>query len=226
MVFYLLPRGTRQKPYSTIRGGKEEFVTHLRDSFPELEDLRLKLIDTLPVDLNSLAPAWRRYASRFWEELCLWAMPERVKKEVEEKGIVLSPLMGIIRAGDPVPLYNAEWKTRVGTRTLYEIWKGRIKEISSQLFKDAVIYDLLTSEERELVDLSTGSLRISFIYLKKGKKLRNTLPHRAYTLRYIVEMKVTPDSLEKINFLDYRVTAIEKSGRNVRVTFDSEGKYL
>ena len=226
MVFYLLPRGTQQKPYSTLRGGKEELISHLGDSFPELEDLRLKLIEGLSIDLNSLAPAWRRYASRFWEELCLWAMPERVKKEVEEKGILLSPLLGIIRAGDPVPLYSADWKNTVGTRTLYEIWKGRIKEISSQLFKDAVIYDFLTSEERDLVDLSTSFLRISFVYLKKGKKLRNTLPHRAYTLRYIVEMKVTPDSLEKINFLDYRVTEIIKKGNSITALLESEGKYL
>ncbi len=226
MVFYLLPRGTVQKPFSTIRGGRERLTNQLRDSFPELEDLRLKLMEALPVNFNSLAPAWRRYGSKFWEELCLWAMPERVKKEIEEKGIVLSPLLGIIRAGDPVPLYSADWKTQVGTRNLFRIWKDRIREISSQLFKDAVVFDFLTSEEKDLVDISTTSLRISFIYLKKGKKLSNTLAHRAYTLRYIVEMNVSHEYLEKINFLDYKVKAIDKDGGNIKVVFDSEGKYI
>jgi len=226
MVFYLLPYSSIQKPFSTVKGGKEVLIKALRDSFPQLEDLRLKLMEALPVNFEYLAPAWRRYGGRFWEELCLWAMPERVKKEVEERGILLSPLLGILRAGDPVPLYEANWNTTLGTRKLAEIWKGKVKEITGGLFRDQVVYNFMGRKELGLIDLSKASAIISFEYYKKGTKVRNPLPHRAYTFRYIAEMDVCPESLERINFLDYRVVEIQKKGQVTKVVLDSEGRYL
>ncbi len=225
MAIFLLPFSEIQSKASS----EESVVQALKEnriSFPELNPLREKIIDAFGVGREGVVKAWRRLKGKFWEELSVWALPGRVQKEIEERCLVPSPLLGLVWTGDPLPFSEVRWEDRLGTRMLKDIWREKIGNILRDIAKDEEIYDFLRSKDRGAVPLPRNVQRISFEYYRKGRRVINSLPHRAYTLRYILEMGVDSTDLERINFLDYKVKSVERSGEEVRVVMSSEGKYI
>ncbi len=225
MAVFLLPFSEIQSKASSETSMKDA-LREDKVSFPELNPVREKIMDAFGVGKEGAIKVWRRLRGRFWEELSVWALPGRIQKEIEERCLVPSPLLGLVKAGDLIPFSEVSWKDRLGTRKLRDIWKGRNSEILKGLAGNEEVYDFLRTKDREAVQIPQRALRISFEYHRKGKKVINPLPHRAYTLRYILEMGVGSEDLEKINFLDYRVKVIEKKGREVHVIMSSEGRYI
>ncbi len=225
MALFLLPFSEIQSKASSEES-VEQALRENKISFPQLNPLREKIIGAFGVDREGVVKTWRRLRGKFWEELSVWALPGRIQKEIEERCLVPSPLLGLVRAGDPLPFSEARWEDRLGTRTLKDIWKDKIGESLKDIAKGEKIYDLLRLKDREAVPLPEEVQRISFEYYRKGKRVINSLPHRAYTLRYILEMGVNSTDLERINFLDYRVKSVERAGKEIRVVMSSEGKYI
>ncbi len=221
-VVFLLPWSKKQSSINLIRGGEGS----LPSSFPELNPLRKALVDFFNVKLIPLTPVWRRYKNRFWEELCFWVLPPPVQKRIEERGVVLSPLFGLLKPSDNIPKYEVSWKDTFEGKSLKRFWKEHLQSIIQKLLKGKTVFDFLSSEEREIIDFPEETKRIVFEYIRKDKKVINSLPHRAYTLRYITEMEISPDNLERINFLDYKVERIEEKGNVLKVIMKSEGKYI
>ncbi len=222
MDLLLLPWSARQSKINLINGSFWE----VGNRFRELDPLRRSLMKELGVDPKPLSPAWRRYRGRFWEELCVWALPGEVRKEIEERGLVLSPLLGLVGAGDPVPPYSLDWGVRYNGHRLVYFWKRHLKELVQELFRGKVILDLAGRIERSVLNFPEDCVRVVFEYFRAGRRVINSLPHRAYTLRYIVEMGVGLDDLKRINFLDYRVKEIREEGNTIRVRMVGEGKYI
>jgi len=226
MVFYLLPWGRKKSKMDLIKEDLFEVWRKGKNHFPQLNPLREALIRHFGVETSPLAPAFRRYKGRFWEELSFWALPSRVQEEISQKGIVFSPLLGMLSPEDPVPIYDLEWKTSYEGKTLRDFWKEHLEEIQRKLFKDSILFDFLSTEDRKVLSIPEESKRVSFEYYRKDRRVINSLPHRAYTLRYIIEMKVGIDDLERINFLDYKVKDIVEEGNTLKVILQSEGKYI
>jgi cytoplasmic iron level regulating protein YaaA (DUF328/UPF0246 family) len=226
MVFYLLPGSEILSKSCTLKGNIRELMRKGKVSFGELNDLREKILDAFQTEEDCLSPAWRRFRGRFWEELCTWALPEKIRKEIEERGITLSPLFGLLRAGDPLPFYGVKWSDLLGSRTLREIWKGKAEPILRDLLGNSLVFDFLRRSDKEVISIPSTTRRVVFKYFKKDKPVINSLPHRAYTLRYILEMGTGVEDLERINFLDYRVEEVSQKEGLIEVLLRSEGRYL
>ncbi len=220
MAFFLLPHSKKQSAVNLFSNFK--FFEEL--PFGELNPLREKLFSCLEIDLRNIAPVWRRYKGKFWEELSLWALPSKILREVESKAFVLSPLMGIVSVGSPIPLYKADWKDTCAGVKLSDFWKGPLKKTISEFMEDVPVFDFLSSRERFFLPYSLR--RVVFFYLRKGSRVKNDLPHRAYTLRYILEKNLDIDSLHRINFLDYRVKEILEEKGIVKVILEGSGEYI
>ncbi len=224
MAFYLLPWSSAQSSAGTVRGRLRDVWGNHR--FSELNPLREKILTAFPQGETVLAPPWRRYRGRFWEELSAWALPGRVLRDIEERGIVLSPLFGLLSAGDPVPRYALRWEDRYGGTTLRTLWRKALRPVLCELFDSVTVFDFLSSRERSLLFFPPGTRRVTFTFYRGEKRVINDLPHRAYTLRYIAERSLSVDSLNKINFLDYSVEDMEERGSELRVVIRGGGAYL
>ena len=224
MNFYLLPWSNKKTKMDLIKRDLREVWRDTR--FPQLNPLRESVIKELDVETYPLAPAYRRYKGKFWEELIFWALPSKVKEELERGSVVLSPLMGLLGISDSVPYYEVEWETQCCGRSLKEFWREHVKELTERLFDGATVWDFMSTKERDILSLPENTRRVSFEYYRKGARVINTLPHRAYTLRYVVEMGVGTESLERINFLDYKVKEVREEERGLKVVLQGEGRYI
>jgi len=93
MVFYLLPWSRKQSSMDIVRRDlSKTWKEREGNRFEFLNPLRAKLIKEFGIKTSPLAPVWRRYKNKFWEELSFWALPTRVQQEIEDRGLVLSPL--------------------------------------------------------------------------------------------------------------------------------------
>ncbi|AAC06849.1 peroxide stress protein YaaA [Aquifex aeolicus] len=227
MIFYLLPS---EKKQSTMDLVKEDYFSiwenREKNRFPELNPYRKELIEYFKVETKPLAPAWRRYNGKFWDSLEFWCLPPEVQQNIIDRGIIISPLFGMLGVNDPIPRYSVTFQDKYKGKKLTEFWKEVLKDISKKMFESSVIFDFLTTEQRETLTFPEDVTFVRFDYIRKGKKVVNPMPHRAYTLRYIVEKNVDLNSLEKINFYDYKVSKIEKEGNVIRVIMESEGRYI
>lgn len=227
MIFYLLPWSKKKSRMDIV---KEDLLEVWKDRkgnrFDFLNDVRLPLIKEFGVSTSPLAPVWRRYKGKFWEELSFWALPSRVQQDIEDRALSLSPLMGMVGAGDLLPYEELSWKDRYEGKSLRNFWKEVLKPYTEKMFDSSVVFNFLSSEEKDVITLPENARVVSFEYIRKGKRVVNPLPHRAYTLRYIVEMKVDIDTLPKINFLDYKVSKVREDGNAIKVVMESEGKYI
>ena len=224
MALFLLPRGKQQSRMDLIKEDLKNLLPTM--SFPMLNQLRKHLIEHFKVKTSPLAPAYRRYKSKFWEELSFWALPKKVQEEISERSLILSPLFGLIKPEDPLPVYEVTWKDYYGLKTLKAFWREHLSALWEKTVSGEVLYDFSSYDEKGIVDTDRARKIVRFVYIRKGKKVINSLPHRAYTLRYIVEKGLSEKDLGKINFLDYEVREIKEEGKLVTVILESEGKYI
>ncbi len=224
MGFYLLPWSRKQSSVSTLDADLREVWD--RHAFAELNPLRERLIEHFGLTTSPLAPAWRRYSGRFWEELSAWALPGRVREEIERRGILFSPLFGLLSAGDPVPRYSLRWEDGCGGVSLRNLWTLALRPVLCDLFDSTVLYDFLSSRDRRLLFVPQNTLRVSFLFYRRDRRVLNDLPHRAYTLRFMVERSLDLHSLDRINFLDYSVSEVRERGRELVVVLRGGGAYL
>jgi Uncharacterized protein conserved in bacteria len=143
-----------------------------------------------------------------------------------ESSVVLSPLFGLLRVDTPIPYAEHSWEDNCQGSKLKDWWKASLKQVSKELFKDQVVVPLVGRQEEGLLDLRTAHKVVRFFFYKKGQKVINPQPHRAYLLRYIAEKRLSLEELSKINFYDYRVKEIEEKGRLIRVIVEGQGAYV
>jgi len=132
----------------------------------------------------------------------------------------------MLGVNDPIPRYSLTFQDNYKGKKVVEFWKEILKDTSWRIFEGSTVFDFLTEEQRKVLTFPDDVTFVKFEYVRKGKRVVNPMPHRAYTLRYIVEKNVDLDSLEKINFYDYKVSKVEEQGNTIKVVMESEGKYI
>ena len=227
MILYLLPSEKKKskmdlvkEDYFSIIGEKE------KNRYQFLNDLRKELIQEFHVKTYPLLPAWRRYKGKFWESMEFWCLPSKVQQRIIDRGIIVSPLFGLLAVNDLIPEYYVSFSDKYKGVSLKKLWKEELKDYLNETLKNSVIFDFLTTEQREVVNFPEGSKVVRFEYVRKGKRVVNPMPHRAYTLRYIAEKDVNLQNLEKINFYDYKVKEIREDKNLITVVMEGEGKYI
>ena len=227
MIFYLLPSERQQSSMDLV---KEDYFSIWEDKeknrFTFLNPYREKLIKAFKVKTNPLLPAWRRYKGKFWDSLEFWCLPGKVQQDIIDKAIIISPLFGMLSVSDLIPKYAVEFSDSYEGRTLKSFWKEILKEHTEKLLDGTLVFDFLTKEQREVVSFPENVKIVRFEYIRKGKKVVNPMPHRAYTVRYIAERSLGEEGLEKINFYDYKVKEIKNDGNVISVIMEGEGKYI
>ena len=224
MALFLLPHSNHQSKMDIVRKDLSEVWEHHR--FSELNPLRTALIEYFKVDTYPLAPTFRRFKGRFWEELSFWALPRRVQQKLQDSSLVPSPLFGLLSIQDPIPAYSVGWKDRYQGEAVHSFWKRHLSGLLVELLRKRTVFDFTSSEDRKALTFPNNARVVRFLYYRQDKRVINTLPHRAYTLRYIVEMDVGPEDLERINFLDYKVEKVEKKEGLILVRMIGEGRYI
>ncbi|GAB6065703.1 peroxide stress protein YaaA [Aquifex pyrophilus] len=227
MIFYLLPSEGKQSSMDLV---KEDLFSlwesKEHNRFPQLNPYREELIKHFNVSTSPLAPAWRRYKGKFWDSLEFWCLPPKVQQDIKDKGIILSPLFGMLGVEDYIPKYHVSYGDVYGGKKVKTFWKEVLKEITENLLNEAVVFDFLTTDQRETVSFPENAKVVRFEYIRKDKKVVNPMPHRAYTLRYIAEWNVNLENLDKINFYDYKVEDVREEGNLIKVVMRGEGKYI
>ncbi len=227
MDVYLLPSSTKQSSMDLV---KEELFKvwddESKNRFLFLNPEREELIRTFGVRTSPLLPAWRRYRGSFWDNLHFWALPSTVQEKISKKGLIISSLFGLLAPSDLVPPYAVDFKTSFDGKKLGVFWKEKLQNLFGTLLVGKTVLDLLSENHRSVVSFPPNCTVIRFTYIRAGKRVVNPLPHRAYTLRYVAEKDINLNTLEKVNFLDYKVKSIEEKDSTISVIMTSEGQYI
>jgi cytoplasmic iron level regulating protein YaaA (DUF328/UPF0246 family) len=227
MDIYLLPSDRKQSSMDLVkRKLSDVWYEEKNNRYLFLNPEREEIIKSFGVGDYPLLPAWRRYKGTFWDNLHMWALPSAVQRRIEERGIILSPLFGILAPSDLIPPYRLDYKDRFKGRTLRSFWKEKLQNLFNKLLAGKVVLDLLKSPQREVVSFPESSTVVRFEYIRAGKRVVNPLPHRAYTLRYIAERDIDINGLSKINFLDYEVKDMKRENNILTITMEGRGKYI
>jgi cytoplasmic iron level regulating protein YaaA (DUF328/UPF0246 family) len=222
-VRFILPWSKRQSKIKL----REKYPVGLEVyPFEGLNPKRIEVINCLGINMEEPLPLWRRLKGRFWESLEFWVLPPPVQEFIVERAVVLSPLFGLLRVDTPIPYAEHSWEDHCQGSKLKDWWKESLKQTSRELFKDQVLVLLVGRQEEGLLDLGTAQKVVRFFFYKKGQKVINPQPHRAYLLRSIAEKRLSLEELSKINFYDYRVKDIEEEGRLIRVIVEGQGAYI
>ena len=227
MILYLLPSERKKSKMDLV---KEDYFSILEDReknrYQFLNDLRKELIKEFNVKTFPLLPAWRRYKGKFWESMEFWCLPLKVQQRIIDRGIIISPLFGLLAVSDLIPEYYLNFNDKFKGKSLKKLWKEKLESYLIKTLENTVVFDFLTSEQREVVSFPESARVVKFEYMKRNKKVVNPMPHRAYTLRYIAEKDINLENIEKINFYDYKVKEIKENGNLITVVMEGEGKYI
>lgn len=130
-------------------------------------------------------PAWQRYTGVVWDHLD----PRRLDATARGRILVLSGLLGVVAADDPVPDYRLKMGARLpGLGTLSAFWREAVSAAVARAGRGRVIIDLLPNEHAaawvppsgvdalrvELVD-PTGAPGGHFAKAAKGRLARALL---------------------------------------------------
>ena len=117
-------------------------------------------------------PAWQRYTGVVWDNLDIASLTSTQRARALTNVVVVSGLLGLVRADDPVPDYRLKMGARLSPFGLLSRWWS--ESVSSALVAHAgslVVVDLLPQEHRAALDESCDELNLIRVALeeKSGK---------------------------------------------------------
>ncbi len=227
MDIYLLPPSSKQSSMDLVKKDLfEVWKEENNNKFLFLNPEREELIKSFGIKTYPLLPAWRRYRGSFWDNLHMWALPSAVQRRIVDRGLIPSPLFGLLSPSDLICPYGVDFKDRFEGVSLKRFWKDKLHNLFNRIFEGKLVLDLLNETQRSVVSFPQNCKVVRFKYVRAGKRVVNPLPHRAYTLRYVVEKEVNIDNLDKVNFLDYKVTHLKEHDEAIEVIMEGEGRYI
>ncbi len=227
MDTYLLPSSLKQSSMDLVKENLfDVWEREENNKFLFLNPERREIIDSFKLELYPLLPAWRRFKGPFWDNLHLWALPSAVQSRILQRGLIPSPVFGLLAPSDLVPPHRVGFRDKFKDKSLRSFWKEKLQNLFEKLLRDRVVLDLLGYDQRQVVSFPESSKVVRFSFVRAGKRVVNSLPHRAYVLRYVAERQVELDSLEKVNFLDYKVRDIKQRDNLIEVLMEGKGEYI
>jgi len=102
-------------------------------------------------------PAWQRYTGVVWDHLDIASLAASEKSRALSSIIVVSGLLGLVRADDPVPDYRLKMGARLaplGTMAIW--WRTPLAAVLTKHFAGKVVVDLLPIEHRKALEIDEG----------------------------------------------------------------------
>ena len=98
-------------------------------------------------------PAWQRYTGVVWDHLDIASMTASKRNRALANIVVLSGLLGLVRAADPVPDYRLKMGARLAPfGTLSKWWLPHVSDALEEFGASLVVVDLLPQEHRAAID--------------------------------------------------------------------------
>jgi cytoplasmic iron level regulating protein YaaA (DUF328/UPF0246 family) len=106
-------------------------------------------------------PAWRRYTGVVWDHLDPATLPAAARKRI----VVVSGLLGLVRADDPTPDYRLKMGANPGLGKLSTWWRDDLSAALNTTARRKVVVDLLPQEHRAawIPDDAVDGISVSFI---------------------------------------------------------------
>ncbi len=89
-------------------------------------------------------PAWQRYTGVVWEHLDPATLPATARRRI----VVVSGLLGLVRADDPTPDYRLKMGANPGVGRLSRWWHDDLSAKLNSVARRKVVIDLLPQEHR------------------------------------------------------------------------------
>lgn len=118
-------------------------------------------------------PAWQRYTGVVWDHLDIASMTAAQRERALASIVVVSGLLGAVRADDRIPDYRLKMGARLAPfGTVAAWWHDELSETLNDALADRVVIDLLPNEHRRAFTPDTDRLRDYVrvgLYEKSGK---------------------------------------------------------
>jgi uncharacterized protein len=125
-------------------GGDEKLLGVKGDHLRRAQSANASLIGAPPL------PAWQRYTGVVWDHLDPASLPETARKQV----VVISGLLGLVRADDPVPDYRLKMGANLRPfGKLSTWWRDDLTAELGRAARRRIVVDLLPQEHRAALDL-------------------------------------------------------------------------
>ena len=100
-------------------------------------------------------PAWQRYTGVVWDHLDIATLTAPQRTRALNSIVVVSGLLGLVRASDPIPDYRLKMGARLAPfGTLAKWWMPQLSAALETFAGSAVVVDLLPQEHRGALDRS------------------------------------------------------------------------
>ncbi len=152
----------------TRAGGGTEAVLGVRGSHLA----RAKVANRSLVGAATL-PAWQRYTGVVWDHLDIASLTPTQRSRALQSLVVVSGLLGAVRADDRIPDYRLKMGARLAPFGLVAgWWHDHLSDVLNDAFADRVVIDLLPNEHRRAftpdVDRLRDYVRVG-LFEKSGK---------------------------------------------------------
>jgi cytoplasmic iron level regulating protein YaaA (DUF328/UPF0246 family) len=99
-------------------------------------------------------PAWQRYTGVVWDHLDIASLTTTEKSRALSSIVVVSGLLGLVQADDPIPDYRLKMGARLAPfGNLATWWREPISSTLAQKFAKHVVIDLLPLEHRKALTI-------------------------------------------------------------------------
>lgn len=102
----------------------------------------------------AVLPAWQRYTGVVWDHLDLASLTTAHRTRALSSIVVVSGLLGLVRADDPIPDYRLKMGARLqpfGTMATW--WRDTLSGALNEYAKGGVVIDLLPLEHRKAIEI-------------------------------------------------------------------------
>ncbi|NBO55038.1 MAG: peroxide stress protein YaaA [Actinobacteria bacterium] len=97
--------------------------------------------------------AYERYTGVVWKHLDLQSLPAATRRSVAKQIYVVSGLLGLARADEPIPNYKLKMSAKLeGIGVLAGFWRPTLTSSLGVLAKKHIVVDLLPNEHRSAID--------------------------------------------------------------------------
>ncbi|MGA7759118.1 MAG: peroxide stress protein YaaA [Ilumatobacteraceae bacterium] len=132
---------------AAAHGGDEKLLGVKGDHLLRAQSANSSLVGALTL------PAWQRYTGVVWDHLDPSSLPAASRRRI----LVVSGLLGLVRADDPVPDYRLKMGANLPPLgKLSTWWRDALTTELRRLARRRVVVDLLPQEHRAALDLSGG----------------------------------------------------------------------
>ena len=116
-------------------------------------------------------PAWQRYTGVVWDHLDLASLTATEQKRAVSSIAIVSGLLGLAMANDPVPDYRLKMGARLPTLgALASWWRPEVTEALAKVAQRRMVIDLLPQEHRGAIDWTQlpGVIRLELVSKRGG----------------------------------------------------------